>query len=196
MTVIFRREVSPALAQADKLLAGSPQNRAFGPKQVTKFFDPATDQPKEAAVVAAFDHAMGRIFSPDLIAVKMGPDVDETAQAALTAKDPLVAVRYRFGWLGSVYGSIPLKRAFAGIHVGGEAIFTLPDQGAPLKTRIEIGPAYKLPLSYTATHDGLAAGAADEANPEPGVYNAQDMRALDHIATLLENTFIKPAPKP
>jgi hypothetical protein len=111
VTMVFRREVSPALAQADKLLASSPQNRAFGPRQVTKFFDPTSVQPKEADVVTAFDKAMKRVFTPDLIAVKMGPPVDDAAQAALVAKDPLVAVRYRFGWLGTVYGSIALKRA-------------------------------------------------------------------------------------
>src|SRR4029077_4420229 len=40
VTMVFHREVSPAIAQADKLLASVPMNRAFGPKQVTKYFDP------------------------------------------------------------------------------------------------------------------------------------------------------------
>ncbi len=195
VTVIFRREVSPALVQADKLMAGAPSNRAFGAKQVTKYFDPTADQPKEADVVAAFNKAMRTIFSPDLIDVKMGPDMDDAAQAAAAAKDPLVAVRYRFGWLGTAYTSQTFKRAFAGIHVGGEATFTLPDGGAPVRSRIEVPPARQLPVQYAALHDGLSAPPAEEANPEVGVYAATDLRALDHIATILENTFIKPAAK-
>ncbi len=191
VTVTFRREVSPALAQADKLLAGAPSNRAFGPKQVTKYFDPDADQPKEAEVVAALDKSLKRIFSPDLIALMRVPSADEAAQAALAAKGPLVAVRYRFGWLGAAYANVALKRAFAGINVSGESTFTLPDAGAPLHTRIEVPPPRQLPLQYTATHDGLSAPAADEASPETGVYAATELRALDHIATILENAIIK-----
>ncbi len=192
VTITFKREVSPALAQADKLLAQSPSNRAFGPKQVTKYFDPAADQPKEAEVVAAFDKSLKRVFSPDLIAVKMGPDLDDAAQAALAAKDPLLAVRYRFGWLGIAWANVALKRAFAGINVSGEATFTLPDGNAPLKVRIDVPPPRQLPLQFNAVHDGLSAPAADEANPESGVYTAEELRALDHIATSLENAILKP----
>lgn len=191
--MVFHREVSPALVQADKLIGAAPSNRAFGQRQVTKYFDPAADQPKEADIVAAFQSSLQRIFTPDLIDVKMGPPaIDDAAQAALAAKDPLVAVRYRFGWLGVAYASQPLKRAFAGIHVSGESTFSLPDGGNPLRTRIEIGPPRGLILKYDATHDGLSAPPADESNPEPGVYGAMDLRALDHIATLLENAIIKP----
>ena len=192
VTVVFRREVSPALAQADKLLAGAPSNRAFGPKQVTKYFDPDAAQPKDADVALAFDKSMKRIFSPDLIAVKLGPAVDDASQAALATKDPLVTIRYRFGWLGVAYANVALKRAFAGINVSGESTFTLPDGSAPLRTRLEVPPPRQLPLQYTASHDGLSAPAIDETNPEPGVYTAMELRALDHIATLLENAIIKP----
>jgi hypothetical protein len=196
ITVVFRREVSPALVQADKFLAGTPANRMFGPKQVTKYFDPTADQPKEADVVAAFKNAMLRVFGPDLVDAKMGPDVqDDAAEAALAAKEPLVAVRYRFGWLGVAYGDQKLKRAFAGIHVGGDAMFSIPDGGPEKRIKLEIPPPRALPLQYTATHEGLSAPAADEEKPEPGVYAAMDLRALDHIATLLENAFLKPQEK-
>jgi hypothetical protein len=193
MMVVFHREVSAkALEQADKFMAGSGANRAFGPHQVTKYFPETADQPKESEVAAAFDKAMKKIFGPDLIDVKMGPkDPDEAAQAALVAKEPLVSVRYRFGWLGVVQGSIPLKRAFAGVHVSGEATFTVPDGAGDRKVKIEVPATHALLMKYDAQHDGLSAPPADEANAEVGVYLAEDLRALDHIASLLENTFIK-----
>jgi hypothetical protein len=195
VTMVFHREVSNALGQADKFMATSSSNRAFGPKQVTKYFDPAADQPKEADVVAAFDKAMKRIFTPDLIDVKMGPkDPDDAAQAALAQKDALVSVRYRFGWLGVAYAYVPLKRAFAGVHVSGDAVFSLPD-GAERKIKLEIPPPRSMITKYDAQHDGLSAPPIDENNAEPGVYTAEDLRALDHIATILENAFIKPVAK-
>lgn len=192
ITIAFRREVSPALAQADKFMSGTPANRAFGAKQVTKYFDPTADQPHEADVVAAFKAAMLKVFGPDLIDAKMGPDIaDDAAQAAVAAKEVLVAVRYRFGWLGTAYGSPTFKRAFAGIHVGGEAMCSIPDGGASKNIKLEIPPPRALQLSYTGTHDGLSAPAAGEDKPEAGIYAAQDLRALDHIATTLEGAFLK-----
>jgi len=195
-TIVFRREVSPALVQADKFLAGTPANRAFGPRQVTKFFDPTADQPKEVEVVHAFKAAMLRVFGPDLFDATMGPDVqDDAAEAALAAKGPLVVVRYRFGWLGAAYANAQMKRAFAGVYVSGEAMASIPDGGESKRIRLEIPPPQKLPLQYTAQHDGLSAPQVNEDNPEPGVYAAMDLRALDHIATILENAFLKPANK-
>jgi len=196
VTVVFRREVSSALGQADKLIGAAPTNRAFGPKQVTKYFDPTADQPKEAAVVAAFQKDLREIFSPDLIEFSMGPDVaDDAAEAALADKGPLVSIRYRFGWLGAAYGSVPLKRAFAGIHVGGDATFSVP-AAEPLHIKIEVAPARGLPLQYTSVHEGLSSPpAADGAEPEPAIYQAQDFRALDVITSIVENAIVKPATK-
>ena len=193
MTIVFHREVSAkALEQADKFMAGSASNRAFGPHQVTKYFPETADQPKEAEVAAAFDKAMKKIFGPDLIDVKMGPkDPDEAAQSALAAKEPLLSVRYRFGWLGVALANIQLKRAFAGVHVSGEAMFTIPGDDAMRKIKIEVPSSNRLLMKYDAQHDGLSAPPADETNAEPGVYLAEDLRALDHIASILENTFIK-----
>ncbi len=193
VTMVFHREVSPAVVQADKLLSSSPSNRAFGPHQVTKFYEPDAQDPKEAEVVASFDKTMKQIFSPDLIVVKMAPPPpDDAAQAALVAKDALVSVRYRYGWLGVAYANVALKRAFAGINVSGEANFTLPDNAPEKRIRIEIPPPRGLLLKYDATHEGLSAPPADESNPEPGVYAAENLRALDHIATILDNAFVKP----
>jgi len=193
MTIVFHREVSAkALEQADKFMAGSGSNRAFGPHQVTKYFPETADQPKESEVAAAFDKAMKKIFGPDLIDVKMGPkDPDEAAQSALATKAPLLSVRYRFGWLGVVHANIQLKRAFAGVHVSGEALFTIPGEVGDRKIKIEVPATNRLLMKYDAQHDGLSAPPADEANAEPGVYLAEDLRALDHIASILENTFIK-----
>ena len=193
MMVVFHREVSAkALEQADKFMAGSSSNRAFGPHQVTKYFPENSEQPKEADVAAAFGAAMKKIFAPDLIDVKMGPkDPDEAAQAALAAKEPLLSVRYRFGWLGVAHANIQLKRAFAGVHVSGDATFTIPDGGAERKIKIDVPSSRGLLMKYDAQHDGLSAPPADEANAEPGVYLAEDLRALDHIATILESTFVK-----
>ena len=193
ITIVFRREVSPALVQADKFLAGTPANRAFGPRQVTKYFDPTADQPKEVEVVNAFKAAMLRVFGPDLVDAKMGPDVqDDAAEQALAQKGPLVVVRYRFGWLGTAYANQQLKRAFAGIHVSGEATMTIPDGGEAKHVRLEVPAPRSLLMSYTATHDALSAPQASDDNPEAGVYAAMDLRALDHIATMLENAFLKP----
>jgi hypothetical protein len=184
--MVLHREVAPGLAQADKLLASVPMNRAFGPKQVTKYFDPDAKQPKEADVVAAFDKTLKRVFTPDLIEIHMVQSDDAT--------QPLVTVHYQLKWLGALYASATMKRAFAGIYVSGDSVFALPDQGAPQKTRLDIPPSPKLLVQYTATHDGLSAPAIDESAPEPGVYLIEEMRALDHIATLLERAFLK-APK-
>ncbi len=193
MMIVFHREVSAkALEQADKFMAGSSSNRAFGPHQVTKYFPETGDQPKEADVAASFDKTMKKIFTPDLIDVKMGPkDPDEAAQTALAAKEPLVSVRYRFGWLGVAQANLTLKRAFAGVHVSGDASFTIPDGGADRKMKIDVPATRALLMKYDAQHDGLSAPPADETNAEPGVYLAEDLRALDHIASLLDSTFIK-----
>jgi hypothetical protein len=193
MTIVFHREVSAkALEQADKFMAGSGSNRAFGPHQVTKYFPETGDQPKESEVAVAFDKAMKKIFGPDLIDVKMGPkDPDEATQTALGTKQPLLSVRYRFGWLGVVQANLSLKRAFAGVHVSGEAIFTIPNDESTRKIKIEVPATNRLLMKYDAQHDGLSAPQADDANAEPGVYLAEDLRALDHIAGILENTFIK-----
>ena len=192
VSVVFHREVSPALAQADKLMARLPTNRAYGPNQVTKHFDENPD-PKEADVVAALDASMLRLFSPDLVDVKLAGALDDAAQAALAAKQPLLVVRYRFGWLGVAYPDYKLKRAFAGVTVSGESVFSLPDAGATWKTKIEVPPQRTLPLEYTAKHPALTAPHADDADPDPGVYHAEDLRALDHITTLLERSLFKPA---
>jgi hypothetical protein len=193
VTVVFHREVSTALGQADKLIGAAPTNRAFGPKQVTKYFEPTTPQPKEAEVVSALQKDLREIFSPDLIDFKLGPEVDDAAQADLATKQPLVAVRYRFGWLGVAYGSPQLKRAFAGIHVSGEAAFSVPNVD-PLRIKIEVGPPRGLQLQYAATHAGLSVEPlAEGAEPEPVVYQVMDLRALDHITTLIENAIVKPA---
>ena len=195
VTVVFRREISSALGQADKLIGAAPTNRAFGPKQVTKYFEPTT-QPKQAEVVAALQKDLSEIFSPDLVRFEMGPDVpDDAAEAALADKGPLLAIRYRFGWLGAAYGSVPLKRAFAGVHVGGDALFSVPGAD-PLRIRLEVPPARGLPLQYTSIHQGLSSPPpADDAAPEIAVYQAQDLRALDHITSIVENAIIKPATK-
>ena len=192
--VVFHREVSSALAQADKLMAHLPTNRAYGPTQVTKHFD-ETPSPKEADVAAAFQAALVRVFSPDLVDVKMSPPLDDAAQAALATKEPLLVVRYRFGWLGIAYPNYALKRAFAGVNVGGEASFSLPDRGAPYRVRLEVPPARAVPMEYKAKHPALSAPPADESDPDAGVYHAEDMRALDHIATMLESAFVTPVPE-
>jgi hypothetical protein len=191
VAIVFHREVSPALAQADKLMAHLSTNRAFGRNQVSRHFDEKPD-PKEAVVAAVVQQSLLRLFSPDLIDVKMSPPLDDAAQAALAAKEPVIAVRYRFGWLGVAYSNYTLKRAFAGVHVGGEALFSLPDGGAPLKIKIEVRPAHGLPLEYKPKHEGLEAPPASETDPDPGVYHAEDMRALDHIASILERSIVAP----
>lgn len=191
VTVVFHREISPALAQADKLMAHLPTNRAFGANQVTKHFDEKPD-PKEADVVAALQKNMLRLFSPDLIDLEMAPPPDDAAEAALAAKEPVLSVHYRFGWLGVAYPDYKLKRAFAGVNVSGEATFSLPDGGAPLRIRLDVPPARTAPMEYQAKHPGLDAPHADEADPDTGVYHAEDMRALDHLAGTLERSMLKP----
>ncbi|HEY1959208.1 MAG TPA: hypothetical protein VGH28_26520 [Polyangiaceae bacterium] len=192
LTVAFHREISPALAQADKLMAHLPTNRAFGPTQVTKYFDETPD-PQEAQVVAALQKSLERLFSPDLIELKMSPPLDDAAQAALAAKQPLLVVRYRFGWLGVAFPNYQIKRAFAGVNVSGDASFELPDGAAPYRIRLDVPPPRTVPMEYKAKHDGLTAPPADETSPEAGVYKAEDLRALDHITTIIENALLKPA---
>lgn len=195
VTMVFQREVSPALAQADKLIGAAPPNRAFGPRQVTRWFDPTAEQPKEADVARAIEASLREIFAPDLVSVTLGPDVDEATAAELAAKGPLLSVRYRFGWLGVAYPSPSLKRAFAGVHVSGEATFSVPGHPAPLHIRLEVPPSKSLLLEYKATHPGLSsAGPPNPDAPEKDVYLAMDLRALDLIASALEQAIIR-APK-
>lgn len=195
VTIVFRREVSPALAQADKLIGAAPLNKNLGMHQVTQWFDPNADQPKEADVAKAFETALRKVFGPDLANVTMGPDGDDAATQALAAKTPLVVVRYRFGWLGAAYSSAPLKRSFAGVYVSGDATFSVPGGASPLKVRLEVPPPKAFMPEYKAQHPGLStAGPPNPDAPEKDVYAAMDLRVLDVIATTLENTLLKPAP--
>ena len=195
VTVVFRREISPALAQADKLIGAAPPNKSLGPKQVTRWFDPTVDQPKEADVARAIEATLREIFSPDLVSVTLGPDVDDATAADLAAKGPLLSVRYRFGWLGVAYSSPSLKRAFAGVHVSGEASFSVPGHPTPLHVRLEVPPPKNLLLEYTAQHPGLSsAGPPNPDAPEKDVYLIMDLHALDVIAGAISQSIIR-APK-
>ena len=195
VTVVFRREVSPALAQADKLIGAAPLNKSLGAKQVTRWFDATADQPKEGDVARAIEASLRDIFSPDLVSVTLGPDVDEATAADLAARGPLISVRYRFGWLGVAYSSPSLKRAFAGVHVSGEASFSVPAHPTPLHVRLEVPPPRNLLLEYKAQHAGLSsAGPPNPDSPEKDVYLVMDLRALDVIAGAIEQSIVH-APK-
>ncbi len=195
VTIVFRREVSPALAQADKLIGAAPLNKNLGAHQVTQWFDPNADQPKEGDVAKAFQVALQKLFAPDLAFVTMGPDGDEAATQALAAKTPLVVVRYRFGWLGAAYSSAQLKRSFAGVYVSGEATFSVPGDASPLKVRLEVPPPKAFLPEYKSVHPGLSsAGPPNPDAPEKDVYAAMDLRVLDLIAGTLEGTLLKPVP--
>lgn len=194
VTIVFRREVSPALAQADKLIGAAPLNKTLGQKQVTKWFDENAPQPKETDVAKSFEGALRKIFSPDLAAITVGPDGDEAATQALAAKSPLVVVRYRFGWLGAAYSSAALKRSFAGVYVSGEAIFSVPGDANPMRIRLEVPPPRTFLTEYKSAHPGLSfAGPPDPEAPEKDIYGVMDLRALDLIASALEGAILKPA---
>lgn len=194
ITVALQREVSPALSQADKLIGRAPTNRAFGPHQVSQYFD---DNPQQAADAAAVEKAIaasfGDIFAPDLATFAVVPSVDDTSAAALAAKGPLLLIHYRFGWLGVAYGSPSLKRAFAGIHASGEALFSVPGDASPLRVKLEVPSPRTLLLQYTSGRPGLSSeGPPDEDKPEPRVYRATELRALDLMTGAVERALFGP----
>ncbi len=194
ITVALHREVSPAVAQADKLIGRAPTNRRFGPHQVTQYLETDPKQADDAAAVKnAVASALAPIFAPDLATFTVVPEADDAAAAALAAKTPLLRVSYRFGWLGVAYGSASLKRAFAGIHTSGEAVFSLPGDAKPLRMKLEVPSPRTLLLEYSSVHPGLSSeGPPDEDKPEPRVYRATELHALDRITTTVVTSLVRP----
>ena len=196
VVVILRREISPNLDKADKLIGASPLNKTLGGKQVTKHFSDAPN-PKEAEVVKALSATIAKIVPADMLRFEVGatPPADQDDAAVLTqTKAPLLVVRYRVGWLGHAFSSNQLKRAFAGVTVTGDAAFYLANDPHTLKAKIDIWPPRGLLTKYESeTHPGFNTTApSEEDNPEPSIYGTQEMRALDHITMSLEKMITPP----
>jgi hypothetical protein len=198
VVVVFRREISPNLERADKLIGASPLNKTLGGRQVTKHFADAPN-PKEPEVVKALAATLGKTIPADMIRFETGPtpaaDQDDAALLAAT-KAPLLVVRYRIGWLGAAFSSNQLKRAFAGVNVTGDAAFYLPSDPRTLKTKIDVWPPRAFLSKYESdTHPAFnTTGPSEEDNPEPAIYGTQEMRALDLITQTLER-MLMPAGK-
>jgi hypothetical protein len=190
VVVVMRREISQNLGQADKLIGASPLNKTLGGGQVTRYF-PNEPQPKEADVASALGATLAKIVPPDMLRVERGnaPAPDATDEAIVTTtKAPVIVVRYRIGWQGVAFSSSALKRAFGGIHFTGDAALYVPGDARSLRAKIDVYPPKALLLAYDApAHPGFATVApADGAAPEPAIYGAQEMRALDLITSTLE----------
>lgn len=197
VVVVFRREISPNLERADKLIGASPQNKTLGGRQVTKYFSDAPN-PKEAEVVKALNTTIGKIIPADMLRFEAGaaPPADQDDPAVLAAtKAPLLVVRYRIGWLGAAFASNQLKRAFAGVAVTGDAMFYLPGDARTMKTKLDIWPPRGLLTRYESeAHPGFnTTPPGEEDNPEPSIYGTQECRALDLITTQLEKMIVTPA---
>lgn len=196
VVVVLRREISPNLERADKLIGASPLNKTLGPKQVTKYFADAPN-PKEAEVAKALQATLGKIVPADMLRVEAGPtppaDQDDAAVLAAT-KAPLLVVRYRIGWFGAAFSSNQLKRAFAGVNVTGDASFYLPNDARTLKTKIDVWPPRGLLTKYESeAHPAFnTTGPSEEDNPEPAIYGTQEMRALDLVTLTLERMLLPP----
>jgi hypothetical protein len=197
IVVVFRREISPNLERADKLIGAAPTNKALGAKQVTKYFAD-TPNPKEAEVVKALGVTLGKIVPADMMRLEAGaaPPADQDDPALLAqTKAPLLVVRYRIQWLGAAFSSNQLKRAFAGVSVTGDAAFYLPNAAPALKAKIDIWPPHGLLTKYESElHPGLnTTPPSEEDNPEPSIYGTQENRALDLITVQLEKMISPPA---
>lgn len=195
--VVVEREISRNLAQADKLVGSSPLNRALGPAQVTRYFPADRPQPKEAEVVAGLASSLAKVVPADMLRVESlaAPPPDANEEAILgAARAPVLVVRYRIGWRGAAFTSKPLKRVFAGIVVTGDAVLRVPGSPLALRANLDVPPPRALLLGYDAPAHaafGTAAPAGD-GPPEPAIYAAQEMRALDRVTTTLERLVLPP----
>lgn len=191
LVVVLRREISRNLAQADKLVGSSPLNRRFGPAQVTSHFPVDQPQPKEADVVRGLASSLAKVVPVDVLRVERAdaPSPDATEEAIVdAAKAPVLVVRYRIGWRGAAFSSKALGRAFAGIQVTGDAVLRVPRSALALRAKLDVPPPRGLLLAYGApAHAGFGTTApSGDGPPEPAIYAAQEMRALDLVTTALE----------
>lgn len=196
VVVVFRREISPNLDRADKLIGAAPTNKTLGARQVTKYFSDAPN-PKEIEVVRALGQTLGKVVPADVMRFEQGPPAGDLGDDAIAAqtKAPVLVVRYRIGWLGVAFSSNALKRAFAGVHVTGDAALYVPASARAVRAKLEIPPPRGLLLRYESEgHPGFATSPpADDAEPEPAIYATQEMRALDLVTGALERMIAPPA---
>lgn len=193
VVVAFRREINSNLERADKLIGASPLNKGLGPTQVTRHFPEGKPQPLEKDVLDALARSLAKVVPTDALALEHVA-AGELGEEALAQREkaPVLVVRYRIGWLGVAYGSASLKRAFAGIHVTGDAVALVPGARESLRTKFDIAPARTLPIDYASkAHPAFVAKApVDGEEPEPAVYAAQELRALDIVTTSLEHMLL------
>jgi len=187
--VVMRREISPNLVQADKLIGASPLNRGLGTLQVTRYF-PADAPAREAEVSAGLGATVAKVVPTDILKIERGAAPPEVADDAIVGavKAPVVVVRYRIGWQGAAFSSNQLKRAFGGIYVTGEAALYVPGEARTLRAKIDVPPPKALPIGFDApAHPAFAVAAPAEGSaPEPAIYGAMEARALDLVTTSLE----------
>lgn len=194
--VVLRREISPGLGRADKLIGASPLNRTLGPRQVTKYFPEGKPPSKESEVVKALAQTLGKIVPADVLRLEQGPTPADQSDDAIVsqANAPVIVIRYRIGWQGVAFSSNQLKRAFAGIHVTGDAAFYVPNEPNALKTKIDVPPPRALLVKYESpSHPGLNTDAPSEQEPETGIYATMEMRALDQFTTSVEQMILPSA---
>lgn len=196
VVVVMRREISPNLGQADKLIGASPLNKTLGGGQVTRYF-PSEPPAKEADVATSLGATLAKVVPADVLRVERGPApapdaTDEGIVAA--AKAPVIVVRYRIGWQGVAFSSNSLKRAFGGVHFTGEAALYVPGDARTLRAKIDVPPPRALLYAYDApAHATFATTApAEGAPPEPAIYATQELRAFDLVATTLEQMVLPP----
>jgi len=201
LEVHFRRHAAPSLAGADKavsegLIDDGARAHAGPVSQALAAACPRA----EAALVAALQRTLKRVFPADVIALRAGARLEGPAPIPGTppvaeVSAPTVVVDYEVGWAGAAYATREASTRFVGIVVKFDVAVQVPNEPRVLHFGSSVDPPETLPIDYTPADSVfeplLAAPGARGKTIDVHVYPAMLARAFDQLASRWRSVFFE-----
>jgi hypothetical protein len=163
--VRYHAKVSKTLDRADREAGKSRQFKGAA-SFPSHYFDDAAQKSNLDAVEAAVAGGFAAFFPPEVLTVvPAAPLTDTDLPASVPITAPTLVLDHTTTWSGSLQTSGKPRGVFAGLELGFEAFFRLPDTSKPVK--VEQHAWYTPDLSV----------AQDADNPEELVYAAMRAKA-------------------
>jgi len=193
--VRFRRRAMTSLPGTEYLL-GEGLLEDGGPVQggnarlAPHFLVPPAIAARDAMIVAGLGRSLRGVFPADVIALRAGPPLEETAEMPLPeVTAPTFVVDYEIGWTGATYVARDRARRFVGLYVNVDVAVQVPREPRVLSFSLRVDPPETLPIhSRPAGRDG-----ADVERDDERVYDAMLLRAFEDGAASLLPVFFEPS---
>jgi hypothetical protein len=184
--VRFRRKKSDSISRADQFVAKTPSFMGEV-SYPSRYFDEKRSTKREGVLGSTLTARFDAGLSPELLDVSMGAQIPAEADALPEVTVPTLFITHTVEWSGHSYVSQKPRGSYVGVVFPFEALFVIPGDPKPLKTKADIMKQAALGQLKDAD---LAPGPAEDK-----VYETMATEAFESFGNKLLTHYFGKEPK-